>query len=244
MNANCSNDNKTASSPTDTKRGQCEVQIGGQDLEFRQYTLNDPLVTGRQLLLASGNRPVEEHIILQLTKAGRTEEVSLDETCDLRSSRIEKFVTFQTDRSYRLELDGTVLEWGAKNISGAALLFLAKKDPESHSIFLERRDRPDQEIGQNDCVDLNEHGVERLVTRPLPLIIIVNGRETRAVKGRLSFEELVNLAFPGYVCSPNAAVTVTFKCGPAENPEGSLTKGLSVHVKQGMKFNVTQTDKS
>jgi hypothetical protein len=72
--------------------------------------------------------------------------------------------------------------------------------------------------------------------------IIVNGRRKEVSADQLSFDQVVLLAF-GEI-KPNFAYTMTYKAGPKENPEGSMSSGDSVRIKNGMHFNVTATDKS
>lgn len=74
--------------------------------------------------------------------------------------------------------------------------------------------------------------------------IIVNGREKVVTVKELSFDEIVALAFSPVPSGPNVMFTVTYRHGPHENPEGTLTEGHSVKIKDGMIFNVIQTDKS
>jgi hypothetical protein len=74
--------------------------------------------------------------------------------------------------------------------------------------------------------------------------LIVNTREKTWDKETISYKEAVILAFGTYSDDPNTTYTVDYSKGPKENPEGSLTKGQSVEVKNGMIFNVTETHKS
>jgi hypothetical protein len=54
----------------------------------------------------------------------------------------------------------------------------------------------------------------------------------------------VKLAFADAATTDSRVYTVTFKRGPTSNPEGTLVDGGSVHIRDGMLFNVTFTDKS
>jgi hypothetical protein len=72
--------------------------------------------------------------------------------------------------------------------------------------------------------------------------IIVNTREKTWDKAKISYEEVVVLAF-GSV-EEGVTYTIDYSKGPKQNPEGSLTKGESVEVKDEMIFNVTKTNKS
>ncbi len=82
------------------------------------------------------------------------------------------------------------------------------------------------------------HGEDRKVK------IIVNTREKIWNKESISYEEVVILAFGSYSSDPNTVYTVTYSKGQSPHKEGSLVKGDSVKVKDGMIFNVTQTNKS
>jgi hypothetical protein len=79
---------------------------------------------------------------------------------------------------------------------------------------------------------------------PKTILIIVNGRERHAEKGELSFDEVIALAFDPVPTGPNIEFTVTYRRGPKERPQGTLTAGHTVKIKQGMIFNATATDKS
>ena len=74
--------------------------------------------------------------------------------------------------------------------------------------------------------------------------IIVNGRPKVVNKVEFSFEEIVLLAFPNATFGPDFEYTVTYTKGHNDNKEGTLTAGQHVKVKEGMIFNVTETNKS
>ena len=80
---------------------------------------------------------------------------------------------------------------------------------------------------------------------PRNVTIIVNGRPRDFEKTEISFEEVVLLAFPNaQLQNPDFEYTVTYTKGHNDNKEGTLTKGRRVKVKDGMIFNVTETNKS
>jgi hypothetical protein len=74
--------------------------------------------------------------------------------------------------------------------------------------------------------------------------IIVNTRKKTVTQRVLSFDELVHLAFNPVPSGPNVLLTITYENGPRRNPEGTLIKGETVKIKDGMIFNVRATDKS
>jgi hypothetical protein len=74
--------------------------------------------------------------------------------------------------------------------------------------------------------------------------IIVNGREKTVTSKELTFAQVVALAFSPPPSGENIVFTVTYRKGPHPRPEGTMTEGQSVKIKEGMIFNVTATDKS
>lgn len=71
--------------------------------------------------------------------------------------------------------------------------------------------------------------------------VIVNGRPKKVSADELSYEEVVALAFENPPSGENVAITVSWRHG---NQSGTLTPGKTVRVQDGMKFDVTATDKS
>jgi hypothetical protein len=76
------------------------------------------------------------------------------------------------------------------------------------------------------------------------ITIIVNAEEKEVTETRLSFEEVVKLAYPVPPAGQNIIFTITYRKGPAHNPKGTLVAGESVKIKKGMIFDVTPTDRS
>lgn len=76
------------------------------------------------------------------------------------------------------------------------------------------------------------------------IIIIVNGEEKEVKKEKISYEEVIMLAFGSYNESENVAYTIMYFRGNNEKPNGFLLKGQEVTVKKGMKFNVSKTNRS
>lgn len=75
--------------------------------------------------------------------------------------------------------------------------------------------------------------------------IIVNGRDKEVEKKKITYEEVIFLAFGSYDPNPNIEYTVTYSKGDNQHkPKGILEKDESIMVKKGMIFNVTRTDKS
>lgn len=74
--------------------------------------------------------------------------------------------------------------------------------------------------------------------------IYVNARPKDWSEKKISFEQVITLAFGSYSDDENIDYTVSFSKGDDSKKEGTLTKGEDVKVKNGMVFNATRTDKS
>ncbi|MGD1098110.1 MAG: multiubiquitin domain-containing protein [Bryobacteraceae bacterium] len=105
-------------------------------------------------------------------------------------------------------------------------------------------DREDQEIENGpETVHLKED--EHFHSGPPKVFtIIVNGRKKEVPTKTLSFDQLVALAFNPVPVGPNVMFTITYRKGPHKNPEGTLTEGGTVRIKDGMIFDVSETNKS
>lgn len=71
--------------------------------------------------------------------------------------------------------------------------------------------------------------------------IIVNGRQHSIAGDKLTYTELVALAFPGG-STPDVLYSVMYS-GP-NMADGSLGQGGSIEIRNGMKFDVSQTNRS
>ena len=75
--------------------------------------------------------------------------------------------------------------------------------------------------------------------------IIINGTTYPVPNDEVSFDEVVDLAYPDGGRGPLITYTVNFYNGAGRPPEGKLTKkGPKAKVKDGTVFNVTRTDRS
>lgn len=75
--------------------------------------------------------------------------------------------------------------------------------------------------------------------------VVVNGTPKQVASGELTFEQVVELAFPNPWGNPNMIYTVAYRRGHGSKPQGTMAQGGDpVKVKDGMIFDVTPTDKS
>ena len=74
--------------------------------------------------------------------------------------------------------------------------------------------------------------------------IIVNGTTYPVTSDEVSFDQVVDIAYPDGGRGPLITYTVNFYNGVGRPPEGKLTKGQEAKIKDGTVFNVTRTDRS
>lgn len=74
--------------------------------------------------------------------------------------------------------------------------------------------------------------------------IIIDGTPHEVEKDDMTYVEIVTLADPEYPQHPDTTYSVTYKRGHSNKPEGTLSPGGSVKIKDGMVFNVSRTGQS
>jgi Multiubiquitin len=114
-------------------------------------------------------------------------------------------------------------------------------------LFREVRGNREDKLIESDADVIRLHEDDHFHSGPAQvhqLAIIVNGQQKHVKAKSLTFEQLVALAFNPVPTGPNILFTITYECGPRQNPEGTLMPGGTVKIKEGMIFNVTATDKS
>lgn len=216
------------------------------DLNFQSRQVADPVPLGRQLLEAAGLDPRDGYSLFGILPSGDFEEVRLNEPFDLRERGAERFIAFLTDRDFKISLNDDELRWGKPVISGAVLYGLAKPG-DGEGVFLEVRGGEDRFIESHELIDLTEPGIERFITAPKPepiFEIIVNSRPRTVNAPTVTFEQIVQLAFPGHH-EPNVVFSMTYRHAASTPHVGELGAGGSVEVKKkGTVFNVTRTVQS
>jgi len=74
--------------------------------------------------------------------------------------------------------------------------------------------------------------------------IIVEGTPHEWPKSEITYAEVVTLEVPDYAQHPEITYSVKYKNGHGSKPEGTLSPGGSVKVKEGMVFSVSPTGQS
>lgn len=216
------------------------------NLNFRDLEVNDPVPLGRQILTAAGLDASDGFSLFAILATGDFEDVRMDEPFDLRGHGAERFVAFQTDRLFKLTLKGHELEWGKPALLGRHLYELGKVD-QDEAVYVEVRGGTDKLVEPSDLIDLMAPGVEHFIVGPKPVKnyeITVNARSKIVDHQRVTFEEVVRIAFPD-VHDPNIRFSMTYRHAQSEPHAGELGPGGAVEVKRkGTIFNVTKTVQS
>lgn len=72
--------------------------------------------------------------------------------------------------------------------------------------------------------------------------IIVNGRLREVTGKSISYRDVIQLAFPDD--QSNDAIEYTVAYANPHGKDGTLVEGQTTHIKEGMIFNVTKTNRS
>ncbi len=222
------------------------IRYAQGDLNFRDLIVADPVPLGRQILTAAGVDPGDGYSLFAILATGDFEDVRLDEPFDLRGKGAERYIGFLTDRDFKLTLRDRQLEWG-KPVLSATILYNLAKPGEGEAVFLEVRGGQDRVIEPTELIDLTAPGIERFIVAPRPVLkyeITINGRAHILNAPRVTFEQIVKLAFPEPP-GPNIEFSMTYRHAASKPHAGDLYAGGAVEVKpKGTVFNVTPTDKS
>ena len=144
-------------------------------------------------------------------------------------------------RTVRVNIDREPYETKTPT-TGAALYALAGIGSKFELFREATGDAEDEFIARNDApvhLTEDEHFYSQKDYR-----IVVNAREVFVESRRLSYDQVVLLAFNPVPVGPDIIFTVTYRKGPRQNPKGTLAPGKSVVIKNGMIFVVTQTNRS
>lgn len=120
--------------------------------------------SARQILNEFGFIPPDEHILLHASDSGVLEEIALDREFELEKGADAKFIAFRSDRSFKFALNERRMPWGESAIPMATLKSVTST-PDDQEFVLERKDKPDKVLADDDVVSLDDPDLERIYTR-------------------------------------------------------------------------------
>ena len=74
--------------------------------------------------------------------------------------------------------------------------------------------------------------------------IVINATEHNVASDVMTYEQVVDLAFPGHPTDQSVSFLVTYEHAESKTHAGSLAAGGNVTVKNNTSFDVTQTNRS
>jgi len=110
-------------------------------------------------------------------------------------------------------------------------------------LFREVSGDDEDELIPRDAINIHLKPDEHFYSQKV-FTIAVNAQKKEVAETKLSFDEVVKLAYPIPPDGQNIMFTIKYRKGPKENPKGSLLEGETVRIKNGMIFDVTPTDRS
>lgn len=209
------------------------IHIDGERIEVESHEL-----TGEQLRALIAPRP--ESVWLDVDDA-MDRLIATDQVI-----RLDEDMHFFTDRARTIYIDGVPFVVRSAIVSAEELRALPTP-PVSDELGLWKDviDDLDDPIAVRELVRVADG--DRFFTKILPVReyhIIVNVRRRTVDHKRVTYDEIVAIAYPSGAPSDNITFTVTYTRAAGPHPDGTLAAGGSVLVKEGTNFNVRLTDKS
>jgi hypothetical protein len=211
-------------------------------IEGKQYETFDQYKTGAELKQLSGI-PLETELFLSISKPYKDELIENEKQINLARPETEYFFV---KKKLQFSINKKPFIWYKQYIRGIQIRELGNISNED-DIFLDLKEGwQDDQIMDDEIVDLARPGKEKFISKPKmkEFTIIVNARSHIWKEEKISFEQLVALAFGTYEDNPNKGYTVTYSRGCEPKPEGTMVKNSSVCIKNKIIFDVTATDKS
>jgi hypothetical protein len=211
-------------------------------IDDKHFETSDEYKTGAELKQLA-NIPLDAELYLSIKRPYEDELIENETKVNLARPEMEYFYV---KRKLKFTINKISFEWHKQYITGEQIRKLGQIDPE-HELYLKIEKPYEDELVNNETkIDLARPGVEHFVSKEkvVDFVIIVNGREKEWKEGKITFEQVVVLAFGKFENIVNKVYTVTYSRGAEPKPEGTMVKGSIVRVKNKMIFNVTATDKS
>ncbi|MDP3411050.1 multiubiquitin domain-containing protein [Bosea sp. (in: a-proteobacteria)] len=143
--------------------GTFEVQIGDKDFDFVTVTFEDAEVTGAQVAMSVGKRPVENYVVLRHLNTGELESLRPTETSELDKNKVSRFFVVEGGDTHRFFVDGLAMEWPRKKPIAWQIKLLAGAGDEQ-ALTLERPG-VDLVFDDDEEVDIGGGDAERFKLR-------------------------------------------------------------------------------
>jgi hypothetical protein len=138
-----------------------------------EYPVSHGFLSGREVLEIAKRHPVDDHLAYWLSEDNILKDLGLEGTVHLHEHKSYRFFTFNSDRSFRFEIEGKREDWGASFITEETLRSLSGVGSEFR-VWMELKDQPDRLLERKEVVNLAEVGIERFRTERLYKVTVVN----------------------------------------------------------------------
>ncbi|WP_338357168.1 multiubiquitin domain-containing protein [Yeosuana marina] len=211
----------------------------------KRFESSKSKITGRELLSIANLTPVEDFELLYRVNEKGFTPIQLDEIVDLKTVGIEGFKA-KPYKKLKIKVDNEQYEVEECFMTPIEIMEVASINADR--FYLKEIRKGNVEVSYKDDV---EHKIS--ITKMSCFVsckreevkcIIVNAREKAWNNEKISYEDVVKLAYGSIPDNPNVIYTIVYKNGVPSKPEGSLAKGAVIYVKNKMIFNVVPSNKS
>ncbi|MBD1395133.1 multiubiquitin domain-containing protein [Mucilaginibacter glaciei] len=211
-------------------------------IEGKPFDWKEQYILGNQVRKL-GNAPAESDTFLAIKKPWEDELIGDADKVDLARPGIEQFYF---KRFLMLTIHGKQYKWYEQYITGAEIKDLAAIEATDQLWLSIEKPWEDELISDHEKVDLARPGIEHFYSKPVEktITLIISGVPKSWDKPKISFKEVIVLAYGEYIDSPAMIYTVAYEDGPKQNPEGSMIKDKEVFTKDKMIFHATATNQS
>ena len=211
----------------------------------KKFESNESKITGRELLKTANLTPVEDfELLYKINEKGFT-PIQLNEIVDLKTAGIEGFKA-KPYRKLKIKVDNKQYEVEDCFMTSLEIMEVASINPDQ--FYLKEIRKGNVEVSYKDDID---HKIA--ITQTSSFVscqredinfVIVNAKEKAWNAEKISYDDIVKLAYGNLPNNPNTIYTIVYKNGVPSKPEGSVAKGVEIYVKNKMIFNVTPSNKS
>jgi hypothetical protein len=123
-------------------------------------------------------------------------------------------------------------------------LYKQAKIGEHRELFREADGEHKDKVVPRDATEIHLKEGEHFYSEKTVTIIVEGTAHQWPEGAEISYVKVVRLEVPDYHKDSPITYSVKYKNGPAHHPEGTLSPGGKVKVKQGMIFSVSETGQS
>jgi hypothetical protein len=208
----------------------------------KSYDWFDQYISGEQIR-EIGEIKEGDRLYLSVEEPWLDELILSSTTVNLARQGIEEF--YSTEKLV-FTVNGISYQWVEQFITGKQIREVAGIDSDDLIYLDNEKPYKDNLIEDDEEIDLARPTIEHFYSVPVDfkVTIYVNSTPFEFKNNRITYEEVVTLAFPDFLQHPERAYSVTYKNGHGGKPEGILSPGSSIKVKDGIQFKVKHTGQS